>query len=206
MLGLMGAVALGLFACGGKVVIDAENGAGGAGGTGSSSNGSSSSSTGTGMGGGDPQSLCDKACEKMNGVPGCAQPDCAKLCFTEYQKAGMCQAVFLDLVTCVIDNAGVGGSCTGQPCDASSQTYQDCINGGTGGCSTGTCSGGPDGSCQCGGVCNGSEVSAACFTPPNGAPTCICSVGGKEIAKCDASGGGSGLPCDIVSGCCSIYF
>jgi hypothetical protein len=200
MLGLSGALALVLVACGGKVVIDAGDGSGGAGGS-----SGSSSSTGTGMGGGDPQSLCDKACEKMNTVPGCAQPECASLCFTEYQKSGPCQSLFLDVTTCIAENAGIGGSCTGQPCDGVLQDYEACLNGSTSSCETGLCSSGSDGSCSCSGKCNGSSVSAACFPSADGALTCVCNVGGMDVGKCEPPGG-SGFPCDITGGCCAAYF
>ncbi len=206
-LGLAGVLSLLLFACGGKVVVDAGgSGEGGTGGTGSTSSASSSSSSGSGAGGQSAEAICQAACDKLESIPMCSQSGtCTQDCLDAFNMAGDCQSLFLDAVACIIDNAGVGGVCTGQPCESLGQAYSDCVQGSTGNCTSGMCSGGPDGSCECSGSCNdGSNVKVVCFAQPNGA-TCLCNKNGQDIGKCEALPG-SDFACDIKGGCCAAFF
>jgi len=211
ILGLWGAfiAAASLVGCGGKVVIDAEEGGQGGFGTTSGTNsvtGTSSVNSSVGPGtstastaaGGDPKTLCDQACDAMNKVPGCAQDNCVEGCVDEFSKAGACESLLLDVVFCVIKNAGAGGVCSGEPCQAPTNEYVNCKSG----CTSVACSGGEP--CECSGSCFGKDVGTQCFANPDGTATCVCRVGTVDVGKCVSPGGQ--FACDLQTSCCAAFF
>ena len=203
-LGFMGMVALvlgGLGACGGKVVIDAD-GTGGGGGTGNST-GTNTTTNSTGTGGGDPQSLCVVACEKLGAVPGCAEGNCVQDCQEEFVNAGACTKETVEVLQCVIDNAGVNGECFSSSCFPLLEALENCKNQNDS-CIVGPCSQGSDGSCDCTSECNGQTLGTQCFAQPGTTPVCLCTINGTDVGKCESTLGT--FACGVEEGCCAQFF
>jgi hypothetical protein len=194
---LLFALALGSFACGGKVVFVEDDGAGGA--TGSTTAGSptgSSGSSGTDVASSSGETTstgfiapCQRLCMEH---PDCLGGDCLAECEALYQPG--CETETTEFVLCLAHN--FGPACElGNTCNGEFAVYQNCFAP-TIDCVETRCSEGPE-ACACEASCDGTMVLQSCQEHDDFFQ-CACSVDGRSIGECVQSD----KVCELDLGCC----
>jgi hypothetical protein len=188
---------LGIGACGGNVIVESTNGAGGSGagpGTGAS-----------GVGGGDAEVVCTELCA-VGAAFGCdvGGGECVPSCVDGFAAIpSACKDEYAAALACFSDVIPQAGCELVDVCVAEIAVLTDCLSGTPIGCSDVECAS-SETSCSCKGLCDGETRSAECSVQGDEL-SCSCYQGGEVAGVC-AEPVGQGTACDLDFGCCSGLF